>query len=273
MKKIVVLVVCFSNYLFAQNTNEIITVFFDPNNFTLKLEEKDKLISFFSNEDTKVESLSIKGYCDDIGSLEDNYVLSKKRASSVENFIKTEFNTTIKTVEGKGEIALSNNSTLEQERKNNRKVTLEILYSKSNKNNVETEKTSRDVFSNYKSFSDDLNVGDKIIIDNLLFRGSLTVFEDEKLAALELQKIVTYLKNNPSYSIEIQGHVCCISASFYDAFDKFSGKNNLSETRAERIFTFLIEKGISSERMTHKGYGRQFPIEGAEEHLIKELRF
>jgi outer membrane protein OmpA-like peptidoglycan-associated protein len=264
-------VLFFSNYLFAQNTKETITVFFDSNNFSLKLEEKDKLISFFSNENTIVESISIKGYCDDIGSSEDNYILSKNRANSVATFIKTEFNSILKSLEGKGEIALSNNSSVEQERKNNRKATLEILYSKSNKNSDEDEKTTKDAFSNYKSFSDDLKVGDKIIIDNLLFVGSLTVFEYKEDAEQALQKIVAYLKNNPSYTIEIQGHVCCISASFKDAYDRDSGKNNLSETRAEKIYDYIIEKGISSERMTHKGYGRQFPILGADEQFNKRV--
>jgi outer membrane protein OmpA-like peptidoglycan-associated protein len=88
MKKILFLVLFFSNYLFAQNTNETITVFFDSNDFTLQSEQKEKLISFFSSENTIVKSISIEGFCDDIGSSRDNYILSKKRAISVENFIQ-----------------------------------------------------------------------------------------------------------------------------------------------------------------------------------------
>jgi outer membrane protein OmpA-like peptidoglycan-associated protein len=271
MGKKFLLLLLLSKCLFAQNTNETITVFFDSNDFNLNSEQKKQLITFFSAENTFVESISIEGFCDDIGSYEDNTILSKKRANSVGNFMQKEFNANIKIVEGKGEIALSNTIPIEQERKNNRKVTLQILYKKIKKAAVETEKKPIDIYSNYKTFSDDLKVGDKIIIKKLFFKGGLTDFEEEEEADAELKKIVDYLSINATVSIEIQGHVCCISASFKDAYDKFTGRNNLSETRAQKIFDYLLEKGISSDRMTYKGYGKQFPIEGADEQFNKRV--
>lgn len=271
MNKTLILLVLLSNLLFAQNTNETITVFFDSNDFTLQSEQKVKLISFFSLENTIVKSISIEGFCDDIGSSEDNYILSKKRAVSVENFIQKEFNATIKIVEGKGEIALSNTIPIEQERKNNRKVTIQIAYTKMDKDSVITKKTIKDIYSNYKTFSDDLKVGDKVIIKKLFFKGGSTIFEEAEEAEAELKKIVDFLVLNPNVSIEIQGHVCCIPPQYKDAFDRVSGKTNLSETRSQKIYDYLIEKGISSERMTHKGYGRQFPIPDAEEQFNKRV--
>lgn len=114
-------------------------------------------------------------------------------------------------------------------------------------------------------------MGDKIILNKILFKGSLTFFLDEESATKEIEKIAFYLKEHPTMCIEIQGHVCCISESFSDAYDRVSQKNNLSETRAEQIYDLLVEKGISSERMTHHGYSRQFPIPGEEEHLNKRV--
>ena len=259
------------NHVFAQNSVETITVFFASNEFTLQSEQKEKLSSFFSAENTIIETISIEGFCDDIGSSEDNYILSKNRAISVKNFLQKEFNATVKTIEGKGEIALQNTISVEQERKNNRKVTIQIAYSKKDTDSGSTPKTSKDIYSNYKSFSDDLKVGDKVIINKLFFKGGSTFFNEEEEAEAELKKIVAFLVLNPNVSIEIQGHVCCIPPQYKDAFDRVSGKTNLSETRSQKIYDYLIEKGISSERMTHKGYGRQFPILGADEQFNKRV--
>lgn len=262
----------FSSFLFGQNTKELVTIFFDSNDPTIKSSEKEKLISFFSNEDLNIQSINIEGFCDDVGTSESNLILSLNRAKSVEEFLKKEFNLSTDSFVGKGEIALTTNSSEEETRKNNRKVVIKVTFSKTSSLAVNNQSTTNQgVFSEYKSFSDKLVVGDKIMVNKLLFLGSLTTFEDPEQAELELAKIVSFLNNNPTYSIEIQGHVCCISASFKDAYDRLSGKNNLSETRAEKIYNLLIEKGISSERMSHHGYGRQFPIPGAEEHFNKRV--
>ena len=130
---------------------------------------------------------------------------------------------------------------------------------------------TRQEYKNYKTFSDKLVVGDKIIIKNLLFKGNLTIFEDPEEAIIELEKIVVYLNENPNTTIEIQGHVCCIGSAHSDAHDRFTGKNNLSHTRAQKVYDYLIEKGIAPNRMSHKGYGRKFPIPGGIESDNKRV--
>jgi outer membrane protein OmpA-like peptidoglycan-associated protein len=271
MQKFLFIFLFISNFSFAQNTKEIVTILFDSNEVLIKSSEKEKLVSFFSNENLIIQAINIEGFCDDIGTSENNLILSSNRAKSVAEFLKKEFNLSPDSFVGKGEIALPTNSSEEEARKNNRKAVIEVTFSKATETKIESQKVTKDVFSEYKTFSDNLVVGDKIIINKILFMGSLTIFEDDDQAALELEKIVTFLKTHPSSEIEIQGHVCCISASFKDAYDRFTAKNNLSETRAEKIYNLLIEKGISSERMTHHGYGRQFPIPGAEEHYNKRV--
>lgn len=271
MQKFLFIFLFISSFSFAQNTKEIVTILFDSNEVLIKSSEKEKLVSFFSNENLIIQAIIIEGFCDDIGTSENNLILSSNRAKSVAEFLKKEFNLSPNSFVGKGEIALPTNSSEEETRKNNRKAVIEVTFSKTEETKIESQKVTKDVFSEYKTFSDNLVVGDKIIINNILFFGSSTNFEDVEEAGLELEKIATFLKNHPSSEIEIQGHVCCISASFKDAHDRFTGKNNLSETRAEKIYTILIEKGISSERMTHHGYGRQFPIPGAEEHYNKRV--
>ena len=270
-KTVLIFLLLLANGALAQSSLETITVFFDSNEFTLQSEQKVNIISFFSAENTIIESITVEGFCDDIGSNEANIELSKKRAISVENFIKKEFNAIATIVEGKGEIALSNTTSIEQERKKNRKVTIQIAFTKINNEAGNNEKIIKDIYSTYKTFSDKLEVGDKIIIKKLFFKGGSTLFQEEAEAEEELKKIVDFLLLNPNVSIEIQGHVCCIPTQYKDAYDRVSGKTNLSETRSKKIYDYLIGKGISGDQITHKGYGRQFPIPDAEEPFNKRV--
>jgi outer membrane protein OmpA-like peptidoglycan-associated protein len=123
-KTVLIFLLLLANDALAQSSLETITVFFDSNEFTLQSEQKVNIISFFSAENTIIESITVEGFCDDIGSNEANIELSKKRAISVENFIKKEFNAIATNVEGKGEIALSNTTSMN---KNERKIG-KLLY-------------------------------------------------------------------------------------------------------------------------------------------------
>lgn len=259
MKQIYLLFLFCCSILYSQEEQKSIVVLFNSNEFALSSEAEGTLSAFFSDETLVIASISIEGFCDDVGSTENNLILSTNRAQSVANYLKKEFNLNCNSIQGKGELPLMN-SSVDESRKNNKKAILEITFSKSFEENNISNKDSEKRYKNYKTFSDKLVVGDKIIIKNLLFKGSLTIFENPEEAIIELDKIVTYLNGNPNTTIEIQGHVCCIGSAHSDAHDRFSGKNNLSHTRAKKVFDYLIEKGISPNRMTHMGYGRKFPI-------------
>jgi outer membrane protein OmpA-like peptidoglycan-associated protein len=237
------------------------SIYFDSGSHTLNEAQQSELISLFSSEDKTFNTIVISGYCDDVGSSESNSILSQKRAESVTRFLQNELQITVESSQGKGEIETTSSVENKVEfRRKNRVVTIDFHT------NILTPKTTQtkepSTTSDYKTFSDDLQKGDKVIMKNLLFMGSLTVFEFPEEAEIELKKIVTFLKDNPSAHIEIQGHVCCITNSFKDAFDRNSRKNNLSETRAKKIFDYLVDQDIPAERLTYKGYGRKFPIPG-----------
>ncbi len=241
-------------------------VYFESNSFLLTETQKRTLASFFSSEEEVIKNLIVEGFCDDIGSDESNQILSQKRADEVFHFLQNELRLEVSNSIGKGEISLPENTpNADRIRKNNRFV--KISFSK-----VQTDSLKRELPKNsYKTFSDELKKGDRIIINNLIFKGSLTDFLTPEEAEAELQKIIVYLNSHPRTKIEIQGHVCCISNSFNDAFDRSSQKNNLSEARAKKIYDYFVEKGIAINRMTHKGYGRKFPILGAIESDNKRV--
>jgi outer membrane protein OmpA-like peptidoglycan-associated protein len=269
INRIALFLLFLSGFSYAQNQEKIVTLFFASNDYSINLDSEKTLDTFFSDEKISVSTIEIDGYCDDIGSLESNKILSVKRANSVAEYLQDNYNLEVDSSEGKGEIEVNLSSeNLDELRKANRKAVLKIRFSKtSDKVSTSLLKT----YSGYKKFQDNLKVGDKILIENIVFKGSLTHFVDDEIAERELNKIVKYLNENPSVTIEINGHVCCISKSFEDARDLESGTNNLSETRAKKIYDYLISKAIAKNRMTYAGYGRQFPIPNTEELLNKRV--
>jgi outer membrane protein OmpA-like peptidoglycan-associated protein len=56
----------------------------------------------------------------------------------------------------------------------------------------------------------------------------------------------------PSMQIEIHGHT--------DSRGNDSYNQNLSENRTKSVFEYLVEQGISAERMKYIGYGEKKPI-------------
>jgi outer membrane protein OmpA-like peptidoglycan-associated protein len=66
-------------------------------------------------------------------------------------------------------------------------------------------------------------------------------------AAIELDKIVTLLTDNPQIIIELGSHTDSRGTKIYN--------ENLSQRRAESAVQYIISKGISKDRITAKGYG------------------
>lgn len=66
-------------------------------------------------------------------------------------------------------------------------------------------------------------------------------------AAVELDKIVKILKEHPAIEIELGSHTDCRASFEYN--------ERLSENRAKSTAAYLVSQGISSNRITWKGYG------------------
>jgi outer membrane protein OmpA-like peptidoglycan-associated protein len=68
-------------------------------------------------------------------------------------------------------------------------------------------------------------------------------------AAVELDKLVQILKDNPTMTIELSSHT---DARATDAYNM-----TLSQNRAESAVAYLNSKGIEADRMEAKGYGER----------------
>lgn len=67
-----------------------------------------------------------------------------------------------------------------------------------------------------------------------------------------LDELVTILEKNPSLRVEIQGHT--------DSRGSVDSNQTLSENRAGAVMKYLLENGISKERLTAKGFGLSKPV-------------
>ena len=67
-----------------------------------------------------------------------------------------------------------------------------------------------------------------------------------------LQEIAQVLIDNPTWSVEIQGHT--------DNVGNSESNLKLSNDRASSVRDFLINAGVPQERMSAKGYGDTMPV-------------
>jgi len=91
---------------------------------------------------------------------------------------------------------------------------------------------------------------DRIEVLSNIFFGTGKYALDEK-SKVELQKLGSFLNNNPRLIIEISGHTDDIG----------SDKENmeLSKQRAQSVTTYLVDYGIQSNRLSAVGYGKTKP--------------
>ncbi len=107
---------------------------------------------------------------------------------------------------------------------------------------------------------DDLELNKTFTLENIYY--DLNKYNIRSDAAVELDKLVQILKDNPTVNIELASHT---DARATDAYN-----NNLSQQRAQSAVNYLISRGIDTERLTAKGYGEsQLIVQNAkteEEH-------
>lgn len=95
-----------------------------------------------------------------------------------------------------------------------------------------------------------LEKGKTIVLDNIYFDHDRTDFLSRSYD--QLDNLVEILNQNPLLKIQIQGHTDNRGDSEYN--------NQLSNYRASAVVQYLVQRGISSHRLTYRGYGSNQPI-------------
>jgi len=228
---------------FAQ---EKVDVYFDFNEVKPNTNSQNVLKEWMNNN-PKAEIYQMSSFCDTVGTNLYNKKLAEKRINSIEKILK--YNKILFSQELQKDVFGEEfESSFNQEE--NRRVTF-FYKQKEDK----------------KSYAIDLSsaeVGQFLALKGLNFVGGQDVVLRQSLPILEdLLKVMT---DNKNLNIEIQGHICCHS---YDSVD-------LSTKRAKAVFRFLLDNGISLDRIFYKGFGSSMPIyqlpEKSEEERIANRR-
>ena len=95
-----------------------------------------------------------------------------------------------------------------------------------------------------------VKVGEKMLLTNVFYE--IDRWELKKESMSELDNLAELLKFNKDFVVEIGGYTDSTGTAEYNL--------QLSEKRALSVVNYLIENGISTERLQYKGYGNAYPI-------------
>lgn len=243
----------FIGFTYAQE-EAVKSVYFEFDKYSLDDKQANEVVDFIKNSDsTRIESVEIFGYTDDIGKDDYNFKLSTNRANTIqtkltENGIKSKI---IVTIEGKGKILIDDDilDNLPEKRSKNRRVDIVM-------NLKELPKLV--LPGVYDMLQKDHVVGDHIYLENILFdKGSSHLLSKAKI---ELDKVALLTLRYKNIEFEIQGHVCCTPPNQKEAIDKDTKKRQLSINRAQAVYKYLAFRRVPKNRMTFKGYGNTVPL-------------
>jgi len=265
MPKLIFIFMFSINYLIAQSNIQHV-VYFETDKYIVPETEKNRLLLFTQNLDiNKIKKISIYGFCDDRGSNNYNLVLSQNRANAIKKLFSFGGinEKLISNVDGKGEVLLKivTAEDLNIIRGLNRKVEINVEYNSPKKEVVKVEEEKENIDNRKKplTLESNLLVGDKIVLNKILFRTGYSYILEESIPVLE--KIARILKEKNKVYFTIQGHVCC-TANGRDAIDRGTGRRNLSLARARYIYEYLMKNGVARKRMKYVGLKHKYPLGG-----------
>ena len=234
-------------------SQEKFTVYFDTDKYILNQKQDSILTGFIQKKDVKVNRVS--GFCDFRASNAYNYQLGLNRANTILNALpiadKSSIIVVSKGEEFKQKADLALNRKVEIEYEVN-KIVLESIPTKEIEI-VEKPFVEEVVLDEYPTELQkriiNSKVGDKILLNNLNFYVRTAEFYPESVPFLE--DLYEVLEKNPKIKIEIQGHICCTPGRDIEEF---------SLRRCIAVYDFLVDYGISSDRMTYVGFDATQPL-------------
>jgi len=94
-----------------------------------------------------------------------------------------------------------------------------------------------------------IEIGVTVRLNNIFFDLDKTTLGTESFP--ELDRVVELMNQNPTLEIEIAGHTDNSGSDEYNL--------NLSQGRSEEVRNYIIQQGISENRIVAKGYGETRP--------------
>lgn len=90
----------------------------------------------------------------------------------------------------------------------------------------------------------------EIVLENIYYDFAESFIRED--AKPSLDQLTALLQRNPEIKIELGSHTDCIGKDGYN--------QTLSEARAQAAVAYLVEQGISEDRLAYQGYGEKQPI-------------
>src|SRR5690606_24483664 len=175
MTRHIIFIVMFLNGLFVFSQRELKQeVYFETDKYVIPSTEDSRLLLFISKlSDIDIESISIYGFCDDVGAPAYNLKLSQQRADAIKAvFANNEISETlISNVDGKGQILLRivEEKDVVKIRGLNRKVEI-IVKEKAPVVEEDIPVVDEKKKDAPELIKGEIKVGDKILFENLLFK-------------------------------------------------------------------------------------------------------
>jgi OOP family OmpA-OmpF porin len=93
-------------------------------------------------------------------------------------------------------------------------------------------------------------VVEKIVLNGIQFDFDKAVIKDQYYPILD--EGIAALEKHPDKKVSVEGYTCNIGTEAYN--------QRLSEKRAEAVKAYMVEKGISADRLSTVGYGEANPV-------------
>jgi len=95
-----------------------------------------------------------------------------------------------------------------------------------------------------------VEVGATVVLENIFFETSKATLKEESF--IQLEQVLKFMQSNPTMRMEISGHT--------DNTGSLKVNTKLSQSRAESVVDWLVERGIDASRLDAKGYAFDQPI-------------
>jgi outer membrane protein OmpA-like peptidoglycan-associated protein len=263
---LIVFLFCYLPRIYGQ---EVFTFYFDTDKDQPTTVSRNDFQQWISDKEIS-EITEIKGYCDARASIIYNRNLGQRRVNAVVELLCQLHYTPLES------ISLYNyGKEFKQDTElwMNRKVEVSLIFKTIDniqeittvEEPSEEELIIPEVKPTLRELFEVATRGTIIILEQIHFEFNSTVLTPNSFEQME--ELLFALELYPAISIEIGGHICCNP-------DKKDLK--LSRDRAKLVYSFLISKGIPSQRLKFEGYGSNRPIyplpEKSQEEKAKNRR-
>ena len=226
---------CLGQEMPVQKTNTL-RLYFENNEYTVSSEQRDTINNYYtSNKTHLIDSIVLSGYANSIGTSQSNFLLSERRVHQAQLLVNKSTDIDKIIIKAFGEVK----GDLEE----NRRV---------------------DVITYYK-----IKKPAKILRGIIFVPGTDLIKKENEEALIEL---LDYVNKRPESDFILYGHICCQNnvSPEVDILNESNGRMTLSSDRARAVCNYLIQNGISSERLSYLGKAYTEPL-GGEDYLDRRV--